>query len=302
MNATSPLEEALPWSPADGRKVLVCDSVETDGNFLLHTFACQALRGDSGNQVWWITGRPLTERQVATALKKIGSEVAATYLRSNNETSPLRITCTATDIAARIQGDQEPHFGSEEYLREIYRRLKSWIYSSEESSNESCCWIILDDITSLASNLGDAGLVFKFVDSIQSLATRRKNLGVITRCSLELDQILLKTEQVDESKDKTGWFGAGGLAQKQGIKRRHQETIPWERVIESNDIFVDVVPLSSGYSREAHGRLVFTETPCGRGWGNSKTMTHGPSAVTAPGASPWNKFVINYCLQDAGVR
>ena len=34
---------------------------------------------------------------------------------------------------------------------------------------------------------------------------------------------------------------------------------PWERqLVEMADTVVDVVPLASGYSREVHGRLIFT--------------------------------------------
>jgi hypothetical protein len=41
----------------------------------------------------------------------------------------------------------------------------------------------------------------------------------------------------------------------------------WERVlIELADGIIDVIPLTSGYSRDVHGRLVFTKNPLGVGW------------------------------------
>ena len=60
------------------------------------------------------------------------------------------------------------------------------------------------------------------------------------------------------------------------------------------DTIVDVIPLISGYSREAHGRLVFSECPGGRGWGDSSKQQ--------PQSASWNKLVINYSLNDNGVR
>lgn len=341
MNATVPLEEALPWSTEIPRKILICDSIETDGSFLLHTFAGQILKGGGGsiggssdatttttggggggggqNHLWWLTARPSTDRQVATALKKIGCDVAASYLRKpaavgltadlqnhHQHSRRLKITSLTTEIASKIletdDDDDGPAFDGETYLKEIYKQIKSWATLRQDSS-KATFWVFLDDMSSLASTLGDEALVYQFVDSIHALATRSKNLGTVVRCSYEQDQTLLKAAQLGEAQDMTGWLGAGGMAQKQETKHLNQTWIPWERTIESMDTVVDVIPLSSGYSREAHGRLVFSEYPGGRGWGGTATGSktkQGP--MVAPSASAWNKFVINYCLQDNGVR
>jgi hypothetical protein len=321
MNTTVPLEEILPFSSTVPRSILVCDSIETDASFLLHTFARLALKKKPGQPVWWITAKPVTVRQVATALKKMGSEVAATYLRkamdSTTVTGPLTITSLATEIADQLlllKNDEE--FDAEQYLKDMYRQIKTWLLSTKgDMESYSCCWLLLDDVSALASMVGSEVLVYQFVDSIQGLANRSQNLGLMIRCSLELDQMLLRTAQIDERHDKTGWLGAGGLAHKEERKRRivQQDGIPWERMMECMDIVVDVVPLSSGYSREAHGRLIFSEYPGGRGWrgtlnsgknNNNDSMGTGVAAASPPSSSAaaWNKFVINYCLQESGVR
>jgi hypothetical protein len=326
MNATVPLKEALPWSAETPRKILICDSIETDGSFLLHTFAGQVLKtsvgshitsatagrsGGSSHRLWWLTARPVTDRQVATALKKIGCDAAASYLRKPTGNTavhimnrpPLQITSLTAEIASKTLETDGPNFDGELYLKEIYKQIKAWAASGHDDVEAtSKCWIFLDDVSSLASILGDEGLVYQFVDSIQSLATRTNSLGTVVRCSYELDQTLMKAE-LEEAQDKIGWLGAGGMAQKEETQHIRQTWIPWERAIESMDIVVDIVPLSSGYSREAHGRLVFSEYPGGRGWSSTATGNKTKQgSMTAPSASPWNSFVINYCLQDNGVR
>lgn len=296
MNATIPLEEVLPWSYETPRTILIGDSIETDGRFLLYTVASQVLKG--GQNVWWLTACAVTEKQIATGLKKIGCDVAASYLR-NSGSSLLKITSMTAELAHMTLDTTTDHgsLDGTTYLKDMYKQIKTWL----ETGGDSCHWIILDDISSLAEMVDDHRLVFQFVDSICSLAKRTQRLGVILRCSLELDQAILKAAQIEEVQDKTGWLGAGGSAQKLQIRNLHQTWIPWERTIESMDIVVDIVPLSSGYSREAHGRLVFTEYPGGRGWGISSSGAATKQGMT-PSVSSWNKFVINYCLQDAGVR
>jgi hypothetical protein len=57
------------------------------------------------------------------------------------------------------------------------------------------------------------------------------------------------------------------------------------------DGIVDVLPLASGYTREAHGKLLFTACPGGRGWGDD-----------SKGRSDGSTLVFNYCLTDSKVQ
>ena len=122
--------------------------------------------------------------------------------------------------------------------------------------------------------------------------------GMIIRCSNDVDQFLYKTQN-SEDKDHSGWVGAGGLANKQSLAEHRRTVVPWERCLEdSADAIIDVLPLPSGFSREAQGRLIFSETPNGSGWGGDKSYR----ASYRSGTSSWNKLIINYCVQDTGVR
>lgn len=310
MNASVPLEEALPWSPDTPRIVLIADSMETDGRFLLHTLAHQVLKGATGSaaaesRLWWIIGSPTTEVQVANGLKKIGSDVAASYLRSasgankNQRPSPLRLDSLPSQIATQcVEADDEGVFDGETFLRKLYKDIVVW--NGNKSTGNTVRWLILDDVSSLANILGE-NLVYEFVDSVCALAAK-SSFGLVLRCSNDMDQLLLKASQVDEAKDKTGWIGAGGLAHRNHLKRLHEDWVPWERsLVESSiDAIIDVVPLTSGFSREAHGRLILTESPFGRGWkeGAAEKVTSGPQNS----AIAWNKSIMNYCIQDNSVR
>ena len=342
MNATVPLEEVLPCSPHVPRKVLVCDSVENDGRFLLYTMAKQVLAYSSSQhhqkkgQVLWIVGNPVTERQVATALKKMGCEAAAIYLRDNNSSTiyntntnnnsnnnNLTIRSLVSEIATQVEedDDKEDEWNEEVFLKKVYSDIKRWIQTQIDDNNNNNndndddssvpCWILLDDVSSLGTILGEK-LVYKFVESTAAAVSSHKNnlsIGLMIRCSNTLDQELLNKTDDDFEKDKTGWIGAGGLAHRKAVRENQQKWIPWERSLEESvDGIVDVLPLTSGYSREAHGRVVFSEVPGGRGWGEQKSHqqqtlnTSTTTSSTSSSSASWNKLLFNYCIHDNGVR
>jgi hypothetical protein len=291
MNSTAvSMTDSLPWSTSVPRNILICDSIETDGRFLLHTLALQALAGN--NSILWLAGGPLTDRQVATALKKIGCDVATGYLRDNAKTQSLSIRSLSVEISSRITEEVDgSEWDAEVYLKQVYQQVKTWV--QKQSQEDKCpCWVLLDDVSSLASILGDR-VVHCFIDSLSALSARMGEcaFGVAIRCSHDVDQELIKRQAENENKANTGWVGAGGLS----LINNQREWIPWERhLVELADGIVDVVPLTSGYSREAHGRLIFSETPGGRGWGEGTKQQQTTNA--------WNNLVINYCITDNGVR
>ena len=335
MNAnTIPLQEVLPWSSDIPRNILVCDSIETDGSFVLSTMAAQLFSSPSlsllpsssaaaakivnrqrilSARVLWLSGDASTERQVASNLKKFGCDAGAAYLRNNNENSNsngngLTIRSLAVEIADRILMNNNPdnnegndRFDGESYLKNVYKDVKAWVNNEDDDDNNNNnnnnntveedesevveldpLWVILDDVTALASILGDT-LVYCFVESLISLLSRqRRRCGLIIRCSGDVDQMLHKIEG-NEGNDHSGWVGAGGLAHKQAINDTiHRTLIPWERALEESvDAIVDVLPLLSGFSREAHGRLIFSETPNGRGWKKIQSSSNKNSTMTA---------------------
>uniref|UniRef100_A0A6U9VQQ9 Uncharacterized protein n=1 Tax=Pseudo-nitzschia australis TaxID=44445 RepID=A0A6U9VQQ9_9STRA len=352
MNAnTIPLQEVLPWSPGIPRNILVCDSVETDGSFVLSTMTARLFSSPSSmsssfapgpkgmsrqrslsRKALWLSGNASTERQVASTLKKIGCDAGAAYLRNskNNSSSEkqscngLAIRSLAVEISDHILGkknESNDEFDAENYLKNVYKDIKAWLNDYDNNTEQEgkvaeldTSWIILDDATALASILGDT-LVYCFVESLINLLGRKetsstRQCGFIIRCSGDVDQMLHKIEG-SEGKDHSGWVGAGGLAHKQAVNDTINRTlVPWERALEESvDVIVDVLPLLSGFSREAHGRLIFSKTPNGRGWKNvQSTRNNNPSAFalgstnSKTAGSKWNKLIFNYCIQDNGAR
>ena len=391
MNAnTTPLAEVIPWSPNQPRTVLVSDSIETDGGFVLSTMIAQLFSSHphphphpppppssllaggtttSANtkrperrhprtpattpRALWLSGNSSTERQVAADLKKLGCDAGAAYLKknssssnsiiNNNRNSGLSIRSLSLEIADRILARNVPvdntddrPFDRKEYLQSVYDDVVDWVGNGRHDeegkvtatdSSPSPSWIVLDDVTALSSMLGDT-LVYCFVESLIALVNRPETpeFGLILRSSGDLDQMRYKIEGT-EGTDQSGWFGGGGLSHKQEVHDAlYRSYVPWERAIEESvDAIIDVLPLLSGFSREAHGRLIFSETPNGRGWKDMVQDRKNPPATTTAGSAfkpssssssstsnsrsnqtqstnNWNKLIFNYRIQDNGAR
>ena len=306
MNASVPLEEALPWSVESHRVILINDSNETDGRFLLHALAKQNLGNPTNGNVLWLACGPVTDVQVATALKKNGCDIATLYLRSSLQTPktsslPLTIRSLTVDMASTcLQMSDEVTWNPDQFLRGWYKQVKSWV--NEQSRKP--CWVLLDDVSSLASVLGDPRLVHRFVHSLTALSNNNQgqSFGITIRCSNDVDQSLYKAKQLEDQNLKSAplWVGFGGQCNNPQYKSI-ESAIPWERhLVDLADGIVDVVPLSSGYSREAHGRLIFTLHPSGRGWRN----VAGDEGLKSSDSLTGFKInsTVNYCITDNGVR
>lgn len=214
----------------------------------------------------------------------MGCEAAAAYLRGSTNTPPLSIRSVPVEMATRLE-EENAYFDAELYVKELYHSIRSWTGD----------WIVIDDVSALATLVGER-LAYCFVLSLRALANQTKNFSVIVRCSHDYDMEIIR-EQDTASVHAGGsrhvdWVGAGG----RGLSR-HGVVVPWERALpELADGIVNVEPLASGYSREAHGRLVFCAR--GRGWGKSHTkmlQTQGP--FNTPGIP----LVLNFTCQDTTV-
>jgi hypothetical protein len=277
MAASVPLSDALPASD-DAETVLVCDSLETDGRFLLYSLATTTKRS-----VLWLGCTSTTSKQIATALKKMGSDAANAFLKQTATTAstahttrththwnrPLHIHSLLVEVSERLLAVEE--FDAQLYLKDLYQRIQTWIQFSDSSNNDSesspAC-IVLDDVSALATLVGQ-GLAYCFVASIRA-ACRRTGTRFLLRC-WHTNHETSSASPPAASATVPSWIGAGG---------RHHEAqhhaAAW--LVELADQIMDVVPLATGYSREAHGKLVVTSMR------NRKQV-----------------LVVNYCLQDATV-
>jgi len=180
-------------------------------------------------------------------------------------------------MSTRLETDESGEFDTELFMKELYHSIRTWIQSDEATSGDL---IVLDDVSGLASLVGER-LTYCFLLSLRALVKRTKSCTLLIRSSHDYDMDILKEQ--DTSSVRAGgsrnvdWVGAGGASDAPIY-------IPWERSLpELADTIVNVEPLASGYSREAHGRLVFVSQPQG-----------DVSSSLTP-------IVMNYCCQDTSV-
>lgn len=298
-SSTTPLTQVVPWSvQSSPRTIVIGDSIESDGRFLLHTLASQVLEKKAG-RVLWLSSGPVTTKLIANALKKIGCDAASRYSSSSNttdtEASPLSIRCLTAEIGKKVEEDVE-NLNMELFIKQIYREVKEWLHLQQSSSSaldKPVPWIILDDVSALGALVGER-LAYGLIISINALATHSQTpFGFALRCSHDLQELQdslpgAANHGVEKPVAAPLWVGAGGQS------RRHVETVPWEAsLVEIADGLVDVLPLASGYTREAHGRLLFTAASAGRGWGGEGDKRTAKDEVT---------LVFNYCLTDSKVQ
>ena len=222
VSSSTPLGDVFPWPVDEPKSILVADSVATDGRFLLHSWACQI----PGN-FWWIAGGPWTPSLITAGLQKMGRS-------KPNDDSVIR------SLPAEL--NEEHLENGEAFLKEIYREIKAWVQTQKEMP-----WIFLDDVSAIAGLLGSR-LTYIWILSLQALAMEH-SFGLFIRCSHDSQQ----QQVLHPPATAQQWIGAGATKDNDVADTRWEATL-----IELVDWVLDVVPLASGYTREAHGRLVLS--------------------------------------------
>lgn len=179
----------------------------------------------------WLTSS--TTALVAQGLKKVRAPSSWTIRQVLQELS---------------QAAEEATLVESVFVEHLFQSIKDWC----DSASGEARWIIVDDISTLAGLLGER-LCYAFVLSLQGLCLAH-DFGLVVRCA------------GDEMEEQPEWVGASSV-----ISRTEQDVV-WEHsLIELADGVVDVAPLTSGFSREVHGKLLFSAVPGNRGWGGRDT-------------------------------
>lgn len=307
----------------EGETILVMDSLESDGRFVLGTLVSSVLqqetsaatRGTKGKKdttgsprVLWLNCTTMTEQLTLSALKKIGCPKSATSTanlpdaRSSTTTISASVSAglTIRSIPALLRhkiltakkdrsGDRsdavnadEDGVGMEAFVKMLYREVKSWTANNEtEKCRKDRRWVVLDDASTLAVLVGEP-LAYGLILSLQALSRSSLDhaFGFVIRAANDTD---VEVAALLEPRS-TQWFGGGSgiMAAGDDSTNNVRDACPWERqLVEMADTVIDVVPLASGYSREAHGRLLFT-----------------PKASAAAVGAASTQVVYNYCLTD----
>ena len=205
-SASVPLMDALPWSRSDSNSCwLVCDSVETDGRFLLHSLVTRTLKQQAQN-VYWLACGPWTSQLIAAALKKMGCDAAASYLRDSASSPSEYSKRHGRHVLPNSRKNDE--LDVELYIKELYRSIRTWIHQNANGD----ALIVIDDVSALACLVGER-LTFCLLQSLRALQTSN-NFNFIMKCSQDYDMDLLQQE--DTSSVRPGgspnvdWVGAGG--------------------------------------------------------------------------------------------
>jgi len=320
-------------SSREDETVLVMDSLESDGRFVLGTLVSSILqqhqemsaattsikgKAAAGNpRVLWLNCTTMTDQLTLSALKKIGCPKSVTSTANLPDAPSLQtavpppspdsstagltirsilallrrnsILTNNTDRSGTASADHEAvddeyadadsAIDLESFVKMLYREVKSWTANIEtDNPREDRRWVVLDDATTLSTFVGER-LAFGLILSLQSLSRSSSDhsFGFIIRAANDTD---VEAAALMEPRSAQ-WFGGGAGIMAPGDDTNNVgRACPWERqLVEMADTVIDVVPLASGYSREAHGRLLFT------------------SKVSAAVAAT-NQVVYNYCLTD----
>jgi hypothetical protein len=275
------LLDTLPLSAEHPRCVLVTDTLESDARFVLYSFVAKVLQRGQAWKVLWLSCEPTTERLIINGLKKIGCSLAHHYFQDKQQTtsngagggntnSQLTIECLLHDY--RHQIDTEHGLDPEAFVRFLLKTIEKWC-EGESTDATARCWIVVDNVSAIASLVGER-LAYALVYSVTCYA-KKNAIGFLFRCSQEINARMKKSPTDTLASDK----------------QRLGEALKWEdSLVDLADGVIDAVPLTSGYSREAHGRITWTDIPGGQGWHDSLQKSTSSSGV------------VNYCITDAGVH
>jgi hypothetical protein len=249
------------------------------------------------HRVLWLSSKPVTPRHIVNGLKKIGltkadeltaeappRTKAAANTNDATVTSPspesghpnLVVRSVMEELGAAVlkQGRHVPsgddlslRFSAMDRVefvkRELYGSIWDWVSKGEASkggeskrdgegntsaTSSSTSWIVMDDVDTLAALLGER-LVSGLIQSVQALAVSR-NVGLVIQCCSSDD------ENSEDHGSSGRWVGASGTVRGSGFDGDEVQLSPL--MAELADYMVDVCPLKSGPTREAHGRLVLT--------------------------------------------
>jgi hypothetical protein len=293
--------------------------------------------GIRGINVIWINCGMHTDEQIRIAMKKIGCDLRAGNVKNQTSHSAKKEALHIVNIKSTMTNglDANNDINSANALKKVYQQISSIV---KEYQN---VMVIVDDATNLSLLYGPSNTV-SFLQTLKSLlkrTTKDKPLiesetiqnGLVIRVSHDLDQEHFLQSQSGIDMNVSGskslnYIGAGGRGISSNFSGCSSEqqistlvsncdyelnSVAWERLlVEISDGIVDVMPLTSGFSRDVHGRLVFTQRLGGIGWKDENEPAKSAIVTTkitksesnSANSSNFLTSIVNYFCSDAGVR
>ena len=256
MNSTL-LVDAFPFSCTDKKKTYaILDCIDTDGTFLITNLLSYIKQQTKTVKILWIGCGPFTSQSqnIIQALKKSNCDFG-------RNPSSIWIHSISTDLATHIfssteRKDDDDHWDPNEYLRKLVQTIQLQIMkmiTEEDSSSGEEVVLVLDDLTALSTLVGNAN-AFYFLQKLRAM-----NHSTIFKCSHELesqkDLPLVHNKPIQ--RQQMPWIAAGGTGTSSNSSNSCSNY--WEStLVDLADEIMDVLPLPSGFSKQVHGRIVFT--------------------------------------------
>jgi len=249
------------------------------------TTAC----GNKG--VLWISCGAYSEQNIVSAIKKIGTKEGMTGMDRLSSSASWEYISACDEIVSSVANDCDTEgkhcdeivkreLLSSSYVKTLYERIKGRLTNSGECNNNehgntTFCWlVVLDDVSILSQLLGTYALL-ALIQRIRAIIQSQGGCFIIrTSNEAEREHIQMAASTKEYSSTTSPqWVGAGGgdtvfdnVRFYPSVELQHQ-FMSWNNILsELADGIIDVMPLQSGFSREAHGRLLCTEILGGRGW------------------------------------
>jgi len=320
-----PLVDALPWEndrpPNHGSTILVTDSLETDGRFILQILACQYLSSkeqsnggnyNNNNRVVWVSCDATNERQLVTALKKFGCDSrnlpSQTSLLSQTEKED-HLHWKFLSVPQIISSTISEHTDSTDILescaKTVHSQIRDFSLSASLAAKQGepltkCgTLVVFDNVSSLVESLGEV-LTYAVIQRVRGMLRSNGCGCLVMRISNELQDISGELTTMLTQERRTLCVGFGGEQESISSVSSFENGL----MVELADGIIDVLPLQSGFSNEAHGRIAVTERMGGLGWSefNQISTEMLPRVVGINNPKPLKKTVFNFLHSDFQVK
>ena len=274
------LQDVLPWikggsiTTTEHSSILIHDTLETSGRFLLHLTAKEGATKRNARILWLCCTAGQNKRLIEQALSKIES----TTRGSKTDRSKISVRSVVQEMNHAIENhtrsSSDIEFDPHKFVRELYYSVRAWYQETAECP----AYVFVEDVSALANLVGQR-LSYAFVFQLHTMQEERNANQGSGKAELSLLVSCASDEQLisHSSTSSSPWIGAGGR-QHSSMQQAESSGPLWEcSLVELANWIVDVVPLTTGISRTVHGRLILTP----------KSLGSASDAV-----------VVNYCLGE----
>lgn len=316
----------LPWDdkpPMKGQTILLTDTIKTDGRFMLHILASQYIsiynnvniikskksnprhHNSGGGKLIWISCTSETEKQIMKSINMYYDKISTSSTTTTTMKKSSSFSCFEVISAPKeIFSCNNNNNSEDNYLHQLYLRI---FPKKMQEDDDKEVTIIIDDLSYLINFFGDRQ-VFGFIQELRNRSNNNCNRSNSNNNKNYLSALILRncSEILHPSNNNLSSKVYVGTDTFTKDKEVITDTItsslssPFDYLLyEIVDGIIDIIPLSSGYYKDAtsHGRIIFTEC-----YNNimENNQYNGFSNYDKKNIS--DPFIISFCYTELGVR